>query len=80
MFALITGMVPPELPGVKCLTQGRSDDMVSWYLSSGSWVQTNEVCNAQRKLSISVPIHFKSNSSAGSEFTGVQPACCHFFS
>ncbi len=74
-------MVPLEQPGVKCPTQGHSDDMVSWYLSSGSQVQTNGVYNAHRKLSISVPIHFKSNFSADSEFAGsTQPAFCHLFS
>lgn len=74
-------MVPLEQPGVKCPTQGHSDNMVSWYLSSGSWVQTNGAYNAHRKLSISVPIHFKSNCSAGSELAGsTQPACYHLFS
>jgi len=41
--------------------------MVSWYLSSGSGIQTKEVYYAHRILSISVPINFKSNTSAGSE-------------
>lgn len=74
-------MVPLEQPGVKCPTQGHSDDMVFWYLSSGSWVQTKEVYNAHRKLSISVPIHFKSNCLAGSELRGsTQLACFHLSS
>lgn len=52
--------------------------MVSWYLSSGSWVQTKEVYNAHRNLSISVPINFKSNCSAGSEPRGSTHLACYW--